>query len=79
MKKLLVIGGILAASIGLAYSQGSMGFWSNWPLFGQSYCAGYVNGVCTTTIPAGTSSFTGGETVPIDTNLPGGQSPQSNA
>ena len=77
MKKLLAIGGILAAGIGFAYSQGSMGFWSNWPLFGQSYCAGYVNGVCTTTIPPGETSVTGGETVPMDTNLPGGQYPQS--
>lgn len=44
---------------------------------GASYCMTTVNNVCTQTIPAGPTSVTGAETIPLDTNLTSGQSPQT--
>ena len=52
-------------------------FAPNMPILGgPSYCGSTVNGVCQQTIPAG-PGLTGNETVPADTNAPGGQNPQS--
>ena len=55
------------------------GQWNNsFPIVaGSSYCATTVNGVCTSTIVAGPTAMTGAETVPMDTNLSGGRSPQT--
>src|ERR1700744_6036203 len=69
---------LFMAGIAVVHSQaGSMGFWSDWPLFGQSYCSSYVNGNCSQVVSAGETALTGAETIPIDTNLTGGQMPQS--
>lgn len=44
---------------------------------GSSFCASTVNGSCVSTIPAGPTATTGAETIPGDTNLTGGQNPQT--
>ncbi len=67
-----------AAGAGYVYSQGSLGFWSNWPILGNpGFCSSSVNATCVQQIPAGTATVTGNETIPLDTLLPGGQFPQS--
>lgn len=54
------------------------GFWPNWPLVGgASYSCGQVNNVSTCTVPAGPTNVTGNETIPANTGLTGGQSPQN--
>lgn len=51
--------------------------WPNVPIVnGASYCQSTVNGVCVSTIPAG-PALTGNETLPLDTNLANGASPQT--
>lgn len=57
-------------------------FAPNMPIIGgASYCGGYSSGptgqVCSVTVPAGPTVQTGDETIPVDTNLTGGQQPQS--
>lgn len=66
----------LIAFAGIASAQ--MGLWSNFPIIGgSSYCSATGNnGVCTNTVPAG-PALTGSETVPANTNLSGGRSPQT--
>ena len=68
-----------AALIGVAHSQGgTLGFWSNWPILGNpGFCSSFVNSNCVQTVPAGTPAITGNELIPLDTQLPGGQFPQS--
>ena len=45
---------------------------------GASYCGSFGNnGVCNQTTPAGPSIVTGNETIVANTNLPGGQNPQT--
>lgn len=44
---------------------------------GGSYCQTTVNGVCTSTIAAGPTALTGNETIPMDTGLSQGRSPQT--
>lgn len=77
-KILLALGGLaLIATPVLA-----AGLWPTLPLVGgaavcSSTSTGVSGQVCTTTTPAGPSSITGAETIPADTNLSGGRSPQS--
>jgi hypothetical protein len=67
--------GALALSSTLAWAAG---LFPGFPIVGNSgYCASFVNGVCTQTIPAGPSGLTGSELIPADTGLPNGQSPQT--
>lgn len=64
----------LATICGVATAQ----MWSNFPqVGGAAYCITYVNGVCQQTVPAGPSVVTGNETIPADTNLSNGRSPQT--
>lgn len=64
----------LATICGVAAAQ----MWSNFPqVGGAAYCITYVNGVCQQTVPAGPTIVTGNETVPMDTNLSNGRSPQT--
>lgn len=44
---------------------------------GAAYCSSTTNGVCTNTVPAGPTALTGSETIPANTNLSGGRSPQN--
>lgn len=55
------------------------GMWNQtYPIVGgASYCASTVNNRCQQTIAAGPSELTGNEVVPADTNLSGGQQPQT--
>lgn len=71
------IGLVLALVVtGSIYAGAQM--WSNFPqVGGAAYCITYVNGVCQQTVPAGPSALTGSETVPMDTNLSNGRSPQT--
>lgn len=67
----------LIVSGGIAIGQGQ-GLWPNYPIVGSSsYCASTTNGVCTSTIPAGPTVLTGNESIPANTNLSGGRSPQN--
>lgn len=67
----------LIASVSIAIGQGQ-GLWPNFPIVGSSsYCASTTNGVCTSTIPAGPTALTGSESIPANTNLSGGRSPQN--
>lgn len=51
--------------------------WPNIPIIGgASYCSSTVNATCVNTVPAG-PALTGNETIPADTNLTGGRSPQT--
>lgn len=79
--KLKVFGGLAlaAAVVTAAHAQG---LWPTLPLVGgaavcSSTSTGVSGQVCTTTTPAGPSVVTGSETIPADTNLSGGRSPQS--
>lgn len=62
-----------------SFASAQMGLWSNFPIIGgSSYCSATGNnGVCTNTVPAGPSAVTGNETIPANTNLSGGRSPQT--
>ena len=51
--------------------------WPNLPIVGgSSYCGSTVNNACVSTIPAG-PALSGTETIPADTNLSQGRSPQT--
>lgn len=70
---LIATAGIAAIAQGIA---------PNLPIIGgASYCGGYSTGptgqTCSVTVPAGPTVQTGAETLPVDTNLSGGQQPQS--
>lgn len=74
IRSLLLGGAALLALSAVALADS--GFFNNWPILGgNSYCATFVNGICQTTVPAGPAA-SGNETVPGDTHLSGGQSPQ---
>ena len=65
----IAIGGIASAQLGF--------FGPNLPIVGgASYSCGQVNGVSNCTVPAGPTVLTGSETVPANTNLSQGRSPQ---
>ncbi len=73
MFKKLALALIIAALPSLALAQS----WPNIPVVGgPAYSCGSVNGVSNCTVPAGPST-TGNETVPADTNISGGASPQT--
>lgn len=51
--------------------------WPNIPIVGgAAYCASTVNATCVSTVAAGPTVVTGSETIPADTNLSQGRSPQ---
>lgn len=67
----------LAAALSLIAFPAFAQQWPNFPIVdGPSYCGVTTNNVCTQTIPAGPAT-TGNETVPADTNVAGGASPQT--
>lgn len=70
---LLAIIGVLLGSAAIA------GIWNeSYPIVaGSSFCASTVNNTCVNTIPAGPTALTGNETVPADTNLTQGRTPQT--
>lgn len=54
------------------------GIWNNFPVVGGArYCITYVNNVCQQYVPAGPTTLTGNETIPMDTNLSQGRAPQT--
>jgi hypothetical protein len=66
----------LVAFAGIAIGQS--GLWPNFPIVGgSSYSCGSVNGVSNCTVPAGPTALTGNETIPANTNLSQGRSPQN--
>lgn len=70
-KKLALALTLLFPSLALAQT------WPNIPqVDSPSYSCGQVNGVSNCTVPAG-PALTGNETVPADTNISGGASPQT--
>jgi hypothetical protein len=66
---------ISTIGVALAISGNQIGF----PIVGgASYCGSFGNGgVCNQTTPAGPTITTGNETIIANTNLPGGQNPQT--
>lgn len=71
IKKLLIAAVLLVPTIAIAQQ------WPNVPIVGgASYCSATNNNVCTNTVPAG-PAMTGNETIPADTNLAGGATPQT--
>lgn len=74
--KIGLAGFALIAFAGIAIGQ--QGLWPNFPIVGgSSYSCGSVNGVSNCTVPAGPTSITGNETIPANTNLSQGRSPQN--
>ena len=74
LKKLLLAGFaiVMTASVVAIAQQ-----WPNIPIVGgASYCSSTVNNTCVNTVPAG-PALTGNETVPADTNISGGSTPQT--
>ena len=66
----------LIAFAGIAIGQS--GLWPNFPIVGgASYSCGSVNAVSNCTVAAGPTTLTGNETIPANTNLSGGRSPQN--
>ncbi len=86
IRNLLIGCAALVSTVGIAVSAGL--FWG-YPIVGQgTYCISYQNptvvngvvtsqGTCTSTAPAGPSAMTGNELLIADTQLPGGQTPQT--
>lgn len=72
-RKLMYIIAGLIATVVVARAQ----FWGNLPnIGGPAFCSSTVNNNCVNTVAAG-PAITGLETIPADTNAPGGQSPQT--
>lgn len=70
--------GSLALVATLVASVAVAGLWNNFPKVGGArYCITTVNGVCQQYVPAGPTTLTGNETVPLDTNLGSGANPQT--
>ena len=82
LRSLLAAGVVLAATGLIAYAEG---YFPGWPIVGNpAYCGGQntagIPGTaaqCTNTVPAGPPNMTGNELVPADTELAGGQAPQT--
>ncbi len=74
MLKKVLLGSVAALFVaGIAIGQQ----WLPYPeVGGSSFCSSTVNANCVNTVPAG-PAITGNETVPADTNLSGGRSPQT--
>ena len=72
---------LAGAALALPFAAHSAGLFLGFPQFGgPSYCSSYVNAVCTSTVPAGPTPFTGTEMVPADVSPlvnNGGSSPQT--
>ncbi len=86
INKLVISCAALVGAVGIAASAGL--FWGYPIVGGSSYCISYQNptvvngvvtsqGTCTSTAPAGPSAMTGNELLIADTQLPGGQTPQT--
>lgn len=69
----------LALIATLACGAAIAGFWNvTFPIVGgNAYSCSTVNNVTVCTVPAGPGSITGAETIPADTNLSGGSTPQT--
>lgn len=77
MKLKIFLGAFAAIAIGgiTLAQQGYFG--PNLPIVGgAAYSCGSVNGVSNCTVPAGPTALTGNETIPVNTNLSQGRSPQ---
>ena len=67
----------LVAGAAIALGQGQ-GAFPNYPIVGgAAYCSSLNNGVCTNTVAAGPTAVTGNESIPANTNLANGSSPQN--
>lgn len=77
MKLKIFLGSFAAIALGgFAIAQSGY-FGPNLPIVGgASYSCGSVNGVSNCTVPAGPLVLTGNETIPVNTNLSQGRSPQ---
>jgi len=86
VKKMLATAAAICATVGIVSGAGL--FWGYPIVGGSSYCISYQNptvvngvvtsqGTCTSTAPAGPSTVTGNELLIADTQLPGGQTPQT--
>lgn len=77
-KKLLLTTAALVASVGLSLAGGAF---SQFPILGvpaNTNCLSFGNnGVCNQYSPAGPTTTTGNETIPMDSNLPNGQQPST--
>ena len=75
LKRILLAGvAVIATAVAAVVAQ----TWPNLPIVGgAAYCQSTVNNVCVSTIPAGPTVVTGNETIPGDTNLTQGRSPQT--
>lgn len=73
----LFLGAFVVIAIG-GFAVAQQGLWPNFPIVGgASYSCGSVNGVSNCTVPAGPTALTGSETIPANTNLSQGRSPQN--
>ncbi len=73
IKKLALTVFAVVATVALASAQ----MWFPFPIVGgPSFCSSTVQSTCVNTVPAG-PLLTGTETIPMDTNLPGGAAPQT--
>ena len=73
LKKILLGSAAALFVVGIAIGQQ----WLPFPIVGgSSFCSSTVNSTCVNTVPAG-PTLTGKETIPADTNLSGGRSPQT--
>lgn len=73
----IALGAFAAIAMGsIALAQNGY-FGPNLPIVGgSSYSCGQVNGVSNCTVPAGPTALTGNESIPANTNLSQGRSPQ---
>lgn len=78
MKKLKIALGAFALIAFAGVASAQLGLWPNFPIVGgASYSCGSVNGVSNCTVAAGPTALTGNETIPANTNLSQGRSPQN--
>lgn len=70
--------GLSIAAVALIGGVALAGMWNNLPIVGgAAYCITTINNVCSQSAAAGPTAVTGNETIPADTNLSGGQNPQT--
>lgn len=76
MLRKLLLGSV--AALGVVGASAVAQMWLPFPIVGgSSFCSSTVNNTCVNTVPAGPTVITGNETIPGDTNLSSGQSPQT--
>lgn len=76
MLRKLLLGSV--AALGIVGASAVAQMWLPFPIVGgSSFCSSTVNNTCVNTVPAGPTVITGNETIPGDTNLSSGQSPQT--